>query len=52
MESSLGVRGQLILLLVIVFFFFFVALLIVNDGNILTDRTNERKYLQRKYNDL
>ena len=52
MEPSLGVRGQLILLLVIVFFFFFVALLIVNDGNILTDRTNERKYLQRKYNDL
>ena len=52
MEPSLGVRGQLILLLVIVFFFFFVVLLIVNDGNILTDRTNERKYLQRKYNDL
>ena len=53
MEPSLGVRGQLILLLVIVFFFFFfVVLLNVNDGNILTDRTNERKYLQRKYNDL
>ena len=52
MEPSLGVRGQLILLLVIVFLFFFVVLLIVNDGNILTDRTNERKYLQRKYNDL
>ena len=52
MEPSLGVRGQLILLMVIVFFFFFVVLLIVNDGNILTDRTNERKYLQRKYNDL
>ena len=32
--------------------FFFIALFIENNGNILTDGTNERKYLQRKYNDL
>ena len=28
------------------------VLFIVNNGNILTDGTNERRYLQRKYNDL
>ena len=36
-------------LVLIVGFFFFM---IVNNGNILTDGTDERKYLQRKYNDL
>ena len=29
-----------------------LVLFIVNNGNILTDGTNERRYLQRKYNDL
>ena len=53
MDQLLGVRfarkGQLILLLVTVFL---IVLFIVKNGNMLTDRTNERKYLQRKYNDL
>ena len=48
MNQPLGIRfarrGQLILLLVIVVF---MLLLIVNNGNILTDGTTERKYLQR-----
>ena len=54
MDQSLGFmsgRGeQLILLLIIVFFF--TVVFIMNNGNILTDCTNERKYLQRKYNEL
>ena len=29
-----------------------LMLFTVNNGNILTDGTNERRYLQRKYNDL
>lgn len=29
-----------------------VLLFIFNNGNILTDRVNERKYLRRKYNEL
>ena len=29
-----------------------LVLFIVNNGNILTNGTNERRYLQRKYNDL
>ena len=28
------------------------AFFIVNNGNILSDGTNERKYLQRKYNEM
>ena len=31
---------------------FFVLLIIVNNGKILTDGSDERKYLQRKYNEL
>ena len=54
MDQSLGFmsgRGeQLILLLIIVFFF--TVVFIMNNGNILTDCTNEGKYLQRKYNEL
>ena len=36
------------------FLVLFVAnvLFIVNNGNILTDGTDERKYLKRKYNEL
>ena len=30
----------------------FVLFMIVNNGNILTDGTDERKYLQKKHNDL
>lgn len=29
-----------------------LLLFIVNNGNILTDGTDKRKYLRRKYNDL
>ena len=29
-----------------------VIFTIVNNGNILTDGTDERKYLERKYNEL
>ena len=31
---------------------FLILLFIVNDGNILKDGRDERKYLQRKYNEL
>ena len=31
---------------------FGLVLFIVKNGNILTDGTNERRYFQRKYNDL
>ena len=48
MGVRLARRRQLILLLVI----FSMALFIVNNGNILTEGRNERKYFQRKYNDL
>ena len=30
----------------------FVLFMIVNNGNILADGTDERKYLEKKYNDL
>ena len=39
-------------LILSMFFLFLIVLLIVNNGNILIDGTNERKYLQIKYNDL
>ena len=32
--------------------FGFVLFMILNNGNILTDGTDEGKYLQKKYNDL
>ena len=41
-------REQMILLL---FFAFSIVLFIVNNGNILTDGTNEREYVKRKYNE-
>ena len=31
---------------------FLILLFIMNDGNILKDGRDERKYLQRKYNEL
>ena len=47
--GCLGKKEQLILML----FFLTQGLgFIVNNGNILTDRTNERKYLQRKYDEM
>ena len=53
MDQSLGAWGrakeQLILLL---FFLTQDLLFIVDNGNILTDRTNERKCLQRKYDEM
>ena len=42
-------KEQLILLL---FFLTQDLVSIVNNENILTDRTNERKYLQRKYDEM
>ena len=42
-------KEQLILLL---FFLTQDLVSIVNNENILNDRTNERKYLQRKYNEM
>ena len=48
--SFMSARGeQLMLLLLIVFF---TVVFIVNNGNILTNGTSERKYLQRKYKEL
>ena len=34
------------------FIIFIIALFIINNENILTDSTDEKKYLQRKYNQL
>ena len=53
MDRSLGARyrtkQQLILhLILLVLLFSFI----VSNGDILTDRTDERKHLRRKYNDL
>ena len=36
----------------IFFFILCVLLFIVNNGNILTDGRDERKYIRRKYNEL
>ena len=51
--DSLGARyqtkGQLILRLILLVLLF---LFIVNNGDILTGRADERKHLRRKYNDL
>ena len=44
-----GACQQLILSFFIVFI---IALFIINNGNILTDGTDGKKYLQRKYNEL
>ena len=53
MDRSLGARyqtkGQSILHLILLVLLF---LFIVNNGDILTGRTDERKHLRRKYNDL
>ena len=45
-------RGEQLILLLLIAFFFFTVVFIMNNGNILTDGKNERKYLQRKYNEL
>ena len=37
---------------VLLLFCFYMMLFIVNNGNILTDGRNERKYFYRKYNEL
>ena len=37
---------------VLLLFCFYMMLFIVNNGNILTDGRNERKYFHRKYNEL
>ena len=42
-------KEQLILLFISLMY---ALVLIVNNGNILTDGTDERRYLQRKYNGL
>ena len=55
MDQSLGFmsgRGEQLILLLLIAFFFFTVVFIMNNGNILTDGKNERKYLQRKYNEL
>ena len=53
MDQSMGAwnktKEQLILLFISLMY---ALVLIVNNGNILTDRTDERRYLQRKYNGL
>ena len=43
-------KEQLIFLLLCTVTYAFVF--IVNNGNILLDGTDERKYLQRKYNEM
>ena len=52
MDQSLGLVQQQRTINLIVGYCFFMMLFIVNNGNILSDGTNERRYLQRKYNDL
>ena len=52
MDQSLGLVQQQRTINLIVDYCFFMMLFIVNNGNILSDGTNERRYLQRKYNDL
>ena len=49
MDCLDGACQQLILTFFIVLI---IALFIINNGNILTDGTDEKKYLQRKYNKL
>ena len=53
MDQSVGAwkrtKEELILLFLCSIY---ALILIVNNGNILTDGRDERKYLQRKYNDL
>ena len=49
MDHWFRTKGQLILTILLMFLFVFF---IVNNGNILIDGRNERKYLKRKYNEL
>ena len=48
MNQSMGTWQRTIDFVVVVF----IIYLLFNNGNILTDGTDERMYLPRKYNDL